>query len=110
PMVHVAWALPASNTPAGEAVRFGLLSAFFDTANKAEEYGFATQVQPQFLGGELAPVFVISIELKSMDRLDEALDFVRKAAEKAYRGFDKIDSDELELLKNRRKASFIESI
>jgi zinc protease len=110
PMVHVAWALPPSNTPEGEAVQFGIFGAFFDTAGKAEEYGFATQVRPQFLGGELAPIFVISIELKDMGKLDEALDFVRKAAEKAYRGFDNIPSDELELLKDRRKAEFIESI
>jgi predicted Zn-dependent peptidase len=45
-----------------------------------------------------------------MDRLDEALDFVRKAAISAHTGFDKIPWEELEALKNRRKADFIEGI
>ena len=40
------------------------------------------------LGGELAPLFVIRIELKGMDKLDEALEFAQKAAKQAYRGWD----------------------
>ncbi|HTJ43546.1 MAG TPA: pitrilysin family protein [Kofleriaceae bacterium] len=110
PMVHVAWALPPSNTPEGERVRFGISTVFFDTAQKAEDYDFATQVQPQFLGGELAPVFVISIELKSMDRLDEALDFVKKAAGSAARDFGKESDEQITWQKDRRKAQFIASI
>ena len=110
PMVHVAWALPPSNTPEGEAARFGIQNTIGDTADKAEKYSFATQVQPQILGGEEAPVFVLSIELKSMDKLDEALDFARKAAANAGDGFDKIPDEQLDWLKARSKAQFIESI
>jgi zinc protease len=110
PMVHVAWVLPPFNTPEGEAALFGINSVFFDTADKAQKYGFATQVEPQFYGGELAPVFVISIELKGMDKLDEALDFVKKSAKQAHRGFDMIPWQQLQNLKNLRKANFIEGI
>ena len=107
PSVHVAWALPPANTPEGEAAQFGIGAAFFGAAEKAQEYDFATSVSPNILGGELAPVFAIDIDLKSIDRLDEALEFVRNAAAQAYRGFDEGSYEELEEQKNRNKADFI---
>jgi len=110
PMVHVAWALPPGNTPDGEAVQFGLNQAFFRTAAKAQEYGFATQVLPQLLGGRLAPVFVISIELKDEGKLGEALDFVWKAAAQAHRGFDQASWAQMQRFKAQAKADFIASI
>src|SRR5690606_29307696 len=63
PSVHIAWGLPAQNTPEGDAVRFGISNAFGKLARKAREYEFAYSVQPMMLGGKLAPVFVVSIEL-----------------------------------------------
>ena len=110
PSVHVAWALPPANTPEGEAAQFGIWQAFFRTASKAQEYDFAYEVGPQILGGQLAPVFVISIELKGLGKLDEALDFVWKGAKSAYRGFDEGTYEQIEESKNQRKASFIEQL
>jgi len=110
PSVHVAWALPASNTPEGEAANFGVWSAFFRTAQKSQEYDFGYSVQPGILGGQLAPVFVISIELKSMGKLEEALEFVYKAARSAYRGFDEGSWAQVEEWKNQQKAQFIEQL
>ena len=110
PSVHVAWALPAGNTPEGEAAQFGIWNAFFRTASKAYEYDFAYSVSPGILGGMEAPIFLISIELKSMSRLNEALDFVWKGARQAYRGFDGGDWKYLEEAKNIRKARYIEGM
>ncbi|MDQ3363848.1 MAG: insulinase family protein [Myxococcota bacterium] len=110
PSVHVAWALPASNTPEGEAAQFGVWSAFFRTAQKSQQYEFGYSVQPMILGGQLAPVFVISIELKGMGKLDEALEFVNKAARQAYRGFDEGPWTWQEEQRNQRKAQFIEQL
>jgi len=107
PAVVVAWPLPPLNTPEGEAVQFGIGSALFRTIIKAEEYGFATSVEPIILGGKLAPVFAIQVNLKSMGKLDEALDFVRKAARQAYRGFDEGTWEEIEEQRNLSKADFI---
>ena len=107
PSVHVVWALPPRNTPDGDAVQFGLASTFFRTAAKADEYDFAYQVEPQLLGGELAPAFAISIVLRDISRLDEALAFVAKAARSAYRGFDEGSHEQVEESKNLRKAAFI---
>src|SRR6185312_11199440 len=67
PSVHIAWVLPPSNTPQGEAARFGIFSTFFKVARAGTEYGFAYSVEPNFVGGELAPVFILSIELKGID-------------------------------------------
>src|SRR6185503_15503775 len=102
--------LPPSNTPEGEAAQFGIWSAFFRTAQKAQEYGFATSVQPIILGGQLAPVFAIQVNLKSMGKLDEALDFVKKSARQAYRGFDEGTWEDVEQQRNLRKADFIKNM
>ncbi len=107
PWVTVSWALPDATTPKGEMAQFGIWSAFFDTASKADKYECATDAQPMLLGGQEAPVFTIALELKSLDRLNECLDFVWKAAKKAHRGWDYGSWEQLEELKNRRKASFI---
>jgi predicted Zn-dependent peptidase len=107
PWVTVSWALPDATTPEGEMAQFGIWSAFFDTAVKADEYECATQAQPAIFGGQYAPVFTIALELKDMGRLDECLDFVWKAAKKAHRGWDYGTWEQLEESKNRRQASFI---
>jgi zinc protease len=107
PSVHVIWPLPPANTPDGEAVRFGLFATMFRVAGKAAEYDFAYQVQPQLLGGELAPAFAISISLRDLGKLDDALAFVRKSARTAYLLFDGASREALEEFRNRRKAAFI---
>ena len=110
PSVWIGWPLPPSNTPEGEAARFGIGGAFGRIAQKAEEYGFAYNVSPAILGGELAPLFLIQIELKSMDKLDEALEFAQNAAKQAYRGWDEGSYSELEEEKNRSKADLIQQL
>ena len=107
PSVHVIWPLPPASTPEGEAVRFGLFTTLFRVADKADEYEFASEVTPDFLGGELAPGFAISIVLKDLGKLDDALAFVRRAARQAHRGFDQGSHEDIEEFKNRRKADFI---
>jgi zinc protease len=107
PWVTVSWALPDATTPKGEMAQFGIWSAFFDSASKADKYECATDSAPMLLGGQEAPVFTIALELKSLDRLNECLDFVWKAAKKAHRGWDYGTWEQLEESKNRRKASFI---
>lgn len=110
PSVHIAWALPASNTPEGEVASFGIGSAWSRIARKGQEYDFAYSVDGGILGGRLAPVFVISIELKGMDKLEEALEFANNAARQAYRGFDEGTWEQMEEWKNQRKAGFIEGL
>lgn len=110
PWVTVAWALPDARTPEGEAAQFGIWGAFLDTAVKTEEYECATQAEPMILGGREAPIFVIALELRGMDRLDQCLGFVWKAARKAHRGWDGGMWEQLEEVKNRRKAALISSL
>ncbi len=110
PAVWIGWALPDGTTPEGEAANFGVWGAFGRIAQKGQEYNFAYSVQPAILGGELAPLFLVRIELKGMDKLDEALEFAQKAAHQAYRGWDAGTEEELEESKNREKATFIEGL
>jgi zinc protease len=110
PAVWIGWALPPSNTPEGEAARFGLGAAFGRIVRAGQDYNFAYSVDPVFLGGQLAPVFFVRIELKGLDKLDEALDFAQKSAKQAYRGFDEGSYEEIEEAKNREKARFISGL
>ena len=110
PAVWIGWALPDGTTPEGEAAKFGVGGAFARIAQKGQEYDFAYSVEPAILGGELAPLFLVRIELKGMDKLDEALEFAQKAAKQAYRGWDEGTTEELEEEKNKEKASFIEGL
>jgi zinc protease len=110
PRVNIAWVLPPANTPEGEAAQFGIFSTLGNVASKARAYDFATEVQPIVVGGELAPVFVLSIELTSMDKLNDALEFTEKAAREAARGFGMATSDEMEEDKALQKAQIIESL
>jgi zinc protease len=107
PSVYIGWSLPAGNTPDGDAAKFGINSAFGRIARKADEYGFAYRVRPQMLGGDLSPLFLVQIELKSMSKLDEALAFAERASKQAYRGWDEGTYAELEEAKNRAKADLI---
>ncbi|MDB4963477.1 MAG: peptidase domain protein [Myxococcales bacterium] len=110
PSVHIAFALPPQNTPEGEDVQFGINSAWARIASKGQEYDFAYSVDATVLGGPLAPIYLISIELKGMDKLNEALEFTQKATKQAYRGFDEGTFEQIEEWKNLRKAQFIGSL
>ncbi len=110
PTVAVTWALPPANTPEGEAVQYGLNQVFFRTAYKAQQYEFANKVTPEILGGQLAPIFSVLIELKSMSNYDEAIEFVKKAAKSAYRGFDDASKAQIEENQNITKAEIIGSL
>jgi len=110
PSLYIGWALPPQNTPEGEAAQFGLSSAFGRIAQKGDEYGFAYSVNGRFFGGELAPIVAIRIELKGLDKVDEALEFAQKAAKQAYRHWDEASSTDLDEAKNREKASLIQAL
>ena len=109
PSVHVdRWALPAAQHAGGRggAVR-AFATVFGASPRKAEEYDFAYAVEPQLLGGELAPAFAISIALKDIDKLDEALAFVEKAARRPTAASTRAAATQIEESQNRRKAAFI---
>ena len=109
-VVAVSWALPPTNTKEGEAANYGIFNAFLRTAIKAEEYDFAYSVQPAILGGQEAPCFSILIELKSMSRLGEALEFVWKGARQAHRGYDDVSWQEFDIRRKQSKADYIASL
>jgi zinc protease len=110
PILAVTFPLPAGNTREGEAARFGAFQAFFDTASKGQRYDFAYSVSPGVLGGTLAPVFSIIVELKGLGKAEEAIDFINGAIKQAYRGFDEGTWEQIEEQKNRAKADYVQSL
>ena len=110
PILAVTFPLPASNTREGEAARFGAFKAFGQVASKGNRYDFAYSVSPGFLGGELAPVYSIIVELKGLGKVDEALEFINNAIKQAYRGFDGGTWEQTEETKNQFKAQYIEGL
>lgn len=110
PWVTVAWPLPDARSPEGRAAQFGIWSAFVEGARRAELHDCAMQTAPLTVGGREAPVFVIALELSSLDKLDECLDHVWKAARDAGYGWDQQLRERLDDEKNRRKAAFLSSL
>ena len=107
PSVWIGWALPPSNTPEGEAAQYGVYATAGRLSQKGQEYNFAYSVGGGVIGGRLAPLFVIQMELKGMDKLDDALEFAKTAAKQAYRGWNEGTFEDTEEEKNRQKADFV---
>lgn len=103
----VSWALPDATTKEGEYAQYGIGQAFFSTAAQASEWDFAYSVQPAILGGQHAPVFSIIIELKGLDKMNEALDFVWKGARSAHRGFDDVTWQQFDIQRKQAQADFV---
>lgn len=106
----VAWPMPPSNTPEGRAAQWGLGRVFGETAQKASQYDFAYSVDGTWLGGQEAPAFAVIIELKGADMLGEAIEFVKKAANKAHRNFDDANWQDTEDFKARSSAGFLQGL
>ncbi|HTR53485.1 MAG TPA: insulinase family protein [Kofleriaceae bacterium] len=110
PALYIGWVLPPANTEDGEYAFAGIAAEFGRLSKAAQDYGFAYKVEPQILGGRLARLAIIRIELKGLDKIDEAIDFAQKAAKQAYRFWDEGTSVEIEEEKNREKASFVQQL
>jgi zinc protease len=110
PSVIIGWALPAANTPEGEAAVYGIFGTAGRLSQHSSQYDFAYNVGLTRFGGRLAPIWGIEVELKGLDRLDEALDFAKSATKQAYRGWNEFNYEQVEEEKNRQKASFVEGL
>jgi zinc protease len=110
PVVAVSWALPPTNTEEGRNANYGIGQTFFKTLVQAQKWDFAYSVQPSILGGAEAPVFSILMTLKGMDKLDEALAFVWKAAKSAHRGFADVTWQQFDISRKQSKADFIANL
>lgn len=86
--VHVAWALPPHTDPNFQYARFVMSSVAGRVQSFASDWDFASSVQAMELGGALAPVLVLSVELKPGKAVDEALELVWKAVGNAHRYYE----------------------
>lgn len=104
--VHVAWTLPPRFSEHDTAAQFMIGMVTGRTAAEGDKWEFATSVSPTVLGGELAPVFVVSVSLRSESDIDEALDAVWRAARSAHRPFEGGGS-EFKELQAKQAADFV---
>lgn len=88
PAVYVAWALPPRFSPDEEAVPYlmGSMAGMVDWFG--DQYNFSTTLGIQQLGGALAPVFVLQVNLRGTGKIDEAIEAVWHASNMAHTGFD----------------------
>lgn len=99
--VVVAWRLPNQFSEEFQAANF-VFNVFGAAAYFGEEYGFATDVRPGFIGGPLAPVFYVQVSLRSEGKIDEAIDFIMKGARSSHRGLE--EGEEFEELRRKSLA------
>jgi zinc protease len=108
PQVNVVWRLPPMDSDDWPAANV-MLGSFYSRASRwAEEWGFAARVNIGVLGGRRAPIFVFTAELYKNSDVDEALDYIWKAASGASRGTDEIEYRKES--KNLAKARFVEQM
>ena len=105
PWIYAAWALPPRNTRDGEIARFALAALTGRFSRLSSDWEFATAVAPAIYGGELAPIFVLGVELRGESRRSQAHDFIMKAAKRAHWGMHSDQFDEGD--KARARASFV---
>lgn len=105
PWLYAAWALPPRNTKEGEMAGFAVGVMAGRVSQFTSSWSFATRVTPGVFGGELAPVFVLGVELQDESRREQALDFMMKAARRAHWGADEGMFDEGD--KARARADFV---
>ncbi|HWM87474.1 MAG TPA: pitrilysin family protein [Kofleriaceae bacterium] len=107
PQIWVLWKLPPVSSPAF-ANADALLFFAGRLAGLAEEWEFASDVRVGRWGGNLAPVFSLTLELYPGGDVDQALDYVWRATGTAHWGLKHIDFDRE--ARNRLKMGFVERI
>lgn len=86
--VHVMWPMPPSYSDDGVAAQSLEFAVSAQIAQYAEDWGFAYSVDSGTIGGQHAPVLVVSIDMKPGSDVDEVLDYVWKAAGSAHKWFE----------------------
>ncbi len=107
PQLYVAWILPPITGEDGRVARLFVDRLAARVAHFAADWKFATDISAQTVGGQLAEVFVIAVELRDESQRGEALDFVWKAARSAGHG---LKFSDLDLLKVSMRFSFVRGL
>jgi zinc protease len=107
PIVAASWTLPAQHGVWDDALLDEIFDRLRRVSSAAREYEFGTRVMPTVLGGRMIPVVTVFVELENMNKVDEALAFVRKAASYDKRAWDKSTWAVPEHVKGRFMASYV---
>lgn len=83
--IHVMFALPPRTSDEAQAANLMLFVMAGNLSQFAEDWDFGQIVGVQQLGGAMAPILAVSLELRPGKSVDEALDYVWKALNVARR-------------------------
>jgi zinc protease len=103
PVVAVSWALPPTRSILDEATRFAIAGRLSDAVWRSRMYEAAVRGGLLELGGHDAPVVTLLLELEDLDKVDDAVGFVLKAAGQSERPEFENQDD----VRSRLKASFV---
>jgi zinc protease len=105
--IYVGWKLPPRTSKDWSKAQ-ALFQLVGKLAEQADKWEFATNVRVDFIGGQLAPVFFVAVELPEGGDVDEALDYIWRATKTAHWGLknQEFDRDTKAFL----KMGFVESI
>ncbi len=88
--LYLVWTLPPMLTPERAAAEMALDQVDSEASYFAGQHGFATSVSTFHMGGAFAPLAVMSVRLTSPGKAGDALDWIRKAVDRAD---DDLDED-----------------
>jgi zinc protease len=106
PIVAISWALPANHGITDELVADEVQGRLASVVRASQRYEFGLRITSTELGGRAAPVITLLIELTSIDKLDEALDFTWKAARTLHSVAEETTEVTREF-KSREKSAFM---
>jgi len=106
PIVAISFPLPPQHDVSDELVESEVMSRLGEVIGASRLYEFGLRITSIELGSRAAPVVTLLIELPSIAKLDDALDFTWKAA-RTFRSLAGATSETLGEVKSREKAAFM---
>ncbi len=106
--VSVIWAMPPQYAEEGTGAYFAASILTGRVNREGDEYEFATNVEPGILGGAHAPIFVVTVSVRSPGDVDKALDAIFRAAKGAYRNIaEELDDESFKEVVASNKAGLV---
>ncbi len=109
-VVNVLWAMPPHYTAEHDNASFMQFALAGQAASQGDEYGICDLAGVSELGGYLAPVMIVSFEIRKGKSVNECLDIVWNAAANAHKAFETGNYKQQTGQKARRKQSFVSSM
>jgi zinc protease len=109
-VVNVLWAMPPHFTPEHDNASFMQFALASQAGGLADQYEVCDVAGVSELGGYLAPVMIVSFEVRKGKSVNECLDFVWKAAAQTHRYFETGNYEQQQMQRALAKQRFVEGM